>query len=135
MAFRVPGGLQQLSDRMTRGDSERAGSDWQPLCIHLHRTAFCLQSPHLSTHSPAGVGRCAPPAPLEKKRGPCWRRTGPLPRAVGWGGGAWAGFAGLRLYIPWENDQWAREFSFLFWGVILSLKPRACCANELALVV
>lgn len=54
---RAQGGLRQLSDQKTGGDSETAGSDWHPLCIHLHRTAFCLQSPHLSTHSPAGVGR------------------------------------------------------------------------------
>lgn len=70
-AGRAAAAQRRLSDQMTRGDSERAGSDWHPLCIHLHRTTFCLQSPHLSTHSPAGVGRCAPPAPLEKKRGPC----------------------------------------------------------------
>ena len=135
MAFRAQGGLRRLGDQMTGGDSGTAGSDWHPLCIHLHRTVFCLRSPHLSTHSPAGVGRGSSSSwPLKKKRGPCWRRTGPLPRAAGW---RWwrAGLAGLRLYTPWENCQWAREFSFLFSGVVPSLKPGACCANELAFVV
>lgn len=87
VAFRVPGGLRRLSNQMTRGDSERAGSDWHSLCIHLHRTAFCLRSPHLSTHSSAEVGRGAPPAPC------LWRRRGGLagggqdPCPGLWGGG------------------------------------------------
>ena len=135
MASRAQGGLRLLSDQMTGGDSETAGSDWHPLCIHLHRTAFCLRSPHRQLILLRGWGGgSSSSSPLEKKRGPCWRRTGPPPRAAGWGWW-WAGLAGLRLYIPWENCQWAREFSFLFSGVILSLKPGACCANELAFVV
>ena len=49
MAFRAPGGLQRRSYQMKTGDSERAGLDLHPLCIHLHKTKFCGDhTPHSS---------------------------------------------------------------------------------------
>lgn len=55
------------------------------------------------------------------------RRAGPLPRAA-------VGRTGSPEGQPsWETCPWAQDF-LLFLGVIFSLKPRACCANEVALV-
>lgn len=125
MAFRVPGGLQQLSYQMTMGDSDRAGSDLHTLCIHLH-TPRCQPGPHLLLILLQGGEEGGSSCPLEKRERAGSSRAGPLP------GPRRAGPALLWSGIPRETCQWAGELC-LSLGVGVPLKSSAHCASEVAL--
>lgn len=125
--FQSPGATQQLSHQMTTGDSERVSSICILFAFHLHRTRS-LPSPCLCSSSCGGRrwGVLQVLSFGEEKEGRR-RRAGPLPRAaVGRTGSP----EGQRSR---ETCPWAQDF-LLFLGVIFPLKPRACCANEVALV-
>lgn len=121
-AFRVP---RELSYRLTTGDSERAR-----ICIHfashLHRTAACLARASCSSSLGVTVGGLLHALCSGEEEGSQQGRQGPYPGLQG------QRLAPLRSSGPWKTAS-GQEVLF-FWGVILSLKPRAHCANEVALV-
>lgn len=91
---------QQPDDK---GRFRKSRPDWHSLCIHLHRTAALVEpTPLNSFFCGRWGGGSSSSLPLGEEEGALLEEDRDPAQGCGVGE-AWAGLAGLKVYIPWET--------------------------------